>query len=718
MTTTYVDQRVSEAAKLKEDWYIDNANYWITFAKNNKSQQATIDNVNAANGIVDKKTYKYVLDPLSAANVKNKELPVTIRDVDFITPIREKNIGEFIQLPDNYSVKVDDPDITMKLRSDIQAQVNGILQQMLVNYMNQSGDTGVPSKDIPNPEELIEEIKRNVFDDRAIRASKLLEYINDKNDLVNKRIDAFIDWWSTEEFYFRLFEINNELVYDRINPINAFPILNDNQFVHQYSGFVIENKISIHKIKEYYDDRLTLKDQQYLNELLTTVTSNKSTINSDIVLDIYGNRAFSTDDISIARGVELSIQGANMYEHIVYFKTQVPRYILYKLNELGELIAEEVDSKYKANEELGDLEVRKEWIYEVWEQVVLGNLDATGIYLTPRPFPVQIYDDYGMVQLPVFGKYGVSSNININPIPKRIIPNLALYRIITLHIERQLAKFKGAVEIIPKSMLVGSDDKLDPREQMYYRLADNTIIYDDQAISPTLVASGYKIVGNDALGNYIKQLIDLKENIKAEAWDMANMNDSRYGNAPASSTVTNNKDNIYRAKLGSVLMLTVFNNAIGKMYESIIEYCKVIYPKGVANSYFNKSGKVVHFNIPAGELTSNKYGVFVSNSVKDDEKLQQFKDLGFAASQNGEFELAIKTIEADSTAEISKHIQEFNKLNKQFQEKTQAAQAEAVKADKEDTHQNELEAIKLKEDIITARDIKVAGIKTSKQTVS
>ena len=85
---------------------------------------------------------------------------------------------------------------------------------------------------------------------------------------------------------------------------------------------------------------------------------------------------------------------------------------------------------------------------------------------------------------------------------------------------------------------------------MFYKLADNTYIYDDSEVPTNVIQNGYRLVGNDAAVNYIKTLIDLRNDVKAEAWDMANMNDSRYGNAAASSTVTNNNQNIIRAKLG------------------------------------------------------------------------------------------------------------------------------------------------------------------------
>ena len=164
-------------------------------------------------------------------------------------------------------------------------------------------------------------------------------------------------------------------------------------------------------------------------------------LNTSEIVEIYGRKIFTED--KYADGVTVPIaKGRDIREVILYFKTEVPRYVLSKYNSFGEVVNEIVDKGYVVDVEAGDIEVKREWITEVWEQVLLGE-DYTGIYLKPKPSDIQEYDSKGHCKLPIVGKSGVLGNIYINPIPKRIISSLALYRIIVLQIERQMAKYKG-----------------------------------------------------------------------------------------------------------------------------------------------------------------------------------------------------------------------------------------------------------------------------------
>ena len=84
------NQRTSISTKETTDWKVSNIHYWFNVAVSQNDMKSVQDNIDAANGIVDSKTYEYVLNPLQAGGNKIKNLPGVIRDVDFITPIREK----------------------------------------------------------------------------------------------------------------------------------------------------------------------------------------------------------------------------------------------------------------------------------------------------------------------------------------------------------------------------------------------------------------------------------------------------------------------------------------------------------------------------------------------------------------------------------------------------------------------------------------------------
>jgi len=123
MRTQLPNQKVSDKEKQKPEWYIPTCDYLISkaIALNNKIEVKR--NLDAANGIVDYETYRYVMNPLSSSDNTLQNFPGEIRNVDFITPIKEKNLGEYINLPYVYHVKVNNMDVVMKRTKAVQDEV-------------------------------------------------------------------------------------------------------------------------------------------------------------------------------------------------------------------------------------------------------------------------------------------------------------------------------------------------------------------------------------------------------------------------------------------------------------------------------------------------------------------------------------------------------------------------------------------------------------------
>jgi len=720
MISNRPNQRVSISEKMKPDYYMNNMSYYLGVAISNNDKGITQDNIDASNGIVPAKTYNYVTKPLKGDENSNNNLPGDIRNIDFITPIREKNIGEYIELPSEFTVKVDDPNIVIRKNDEVAKIVRPVIEEAIIKEINRLQAESQGQQVDPNQiniKKLADKELEKWSDERANNVLKLVKSINNDNDLESKRLELFNNWWSTEECYIHIYVQNGSIFYEPISPLEGFPIDNGYEFVDDQEAFVIKRRLTIDRIEEYYSDDLTAADRKYIDELIRSANGDGYTVTAGMYEDIYGRKAFDNDNVEQSSNKKLNFSnGRDVSEAILYYKTQVERKILLYVNELGEQQVKVIEDKnFEFNEQLGHLSITKEWITETWKQVLIGD-EVSGIYIKPKPVEVQSYDAKGHNKLPIIGKKGILNGIYINPIPKRVISSLALYNIITLQIERQIAKFKGTVEIIPQGMIQG-DSAESTKGNMYYRLADNTILYDETQVDFNTVAQGYRLVGNDSASNFIKTLIDYKESIKAEAWDMANMNDGRYGNAAPSSTVTNNQQNIFNAKLGSVLSVTTFNNILTRLYNTIVNYSEYLYPEGISGSVFNNDGSVTYFNLDSGMLTANKYGIYMTNAVLDFQKLKDYKNFAFSAGQNGDFALANAAITGDSISDIRIKVNEYLEMKDEYeksvqqQEQAQAAKIhEEVLADKQNERLAKREDMITKEDMITDRMIELANI--------
>ena len=116
-------------------------------------------------------------------------------------------------MPDIFTVKVDDPDITFKKNSEIQEQLKPLIEQAIINKINEQQDTGVPTRDVGDLEELVNELVNSWYDDRATNAQHLIEYVKDYNGYDNKILDAFMDWWATEKVFYRVYNSNGEVYF-------------------------------------------------------------------------------------------------------------------------------------------------------------------------------------------------------------------------------------------------------------------------------------------------------------------------------------------------------------------------------------------------------------------------------------------------------------------------------------------------------------------------
>jgi len=117
------------------------------------------------------------------------------------------------------------------------------------------------------------------------------------------------------------------------------------------------------------------------------------------------------------------------------------------------------------------------------------------------------------------------------------------------------------------------------------------------------------------------------------------------------------------------------------------------------------------------DFTESRLGVFVSDSIIDEEKLKQYRDLAFSAGQNGELELAAKAINSNNATEIGRHIDEFMAAKRQFEqqvEENKMAMNQANIADKAEDRKFQMDKLVKEEELQKDRELAVANIKESK----
>jgi hypothetical protein len=674
----FPNQQCSRDEKETATFYKPTYDYLINKAinLNSKDKEKIKVWLEAANGHISNASINYLISPILDEETKKPigKLPGEIRDIDLITTVRERNIGEYIGLPYNVTVNVLNADSVLRRDLAVREEVNKLMQQSLINLLNEHfqkiSNQEIPEdSEPPNIEKFAKEFIEKWVDDRAIQGKHILELINTINDFDTKRLQSFFYWWCCEEFYTYREILNNEVYTHVLSPLEGFPIYNDEQFVEDFTGFVIKKEITLTKVKALYWNKLTEEEKRYLESLVRDSNGRYVAKGLWLASRVISNNQVSDIDYSLNKEMNFDVTDSSesLTEYTIIWRTQVPIKVRTFVDPLGIEQEEVVGNDYELDP-LFDTDIRTEWIEEVYIGKRFGH-ETSGIYLKPEPCDVQRYDKHTMSpKLPVGGKKGILRNIIQNPIPNRLIPYVIIDRLLCLQQERTIAKYQGYIQVIPQSML-NPDNTGTTNEKLFYIKADNTLIYDDTIVDFNTVAQGFRVIGMPAVENYLKVLIELRDKYKSEALEISNMNSYRLGDVMASTGKGVMQESIYRASLGNVLMITMFNAALERDHIADLEFSKIAYQDDIRSGYFNKKdGKHIYVNANIQEHRESDYGVVVENAKINEEKIKMFRDIAFNASQNGDTDSAIAAVDLDSVPELRQALKEISKANKQFEQ--------------------------------------------------
>lgn len=673
------DQRVSNSVKQSEKWYIPNCNYWINIAIGQNDKTITQKFLDAANGLVDKKTYEYVSKNYIDKIGEKATLYGEIRDVDFLTPIKERYMGEFINMFSNYQVFNNDPSVVLARNKVLANKVMAYCNQEIINKLNKNGfDIGQKTVDQDSLENIIDEVLNEWIDDITITTQKRLELINTLVEAKDKYQQCYFYWWACEECYTYREVYKGDVYLTIVSPLEYYRIDSGNRYVEDDDAGVRIYKMTIPQIIDRFRDELSDKELTYLKDIYTV--TNKFDF-PDGIVQIYNKANFAerksilnTNRDALINESKVWHKEVDVYHYV--WKTEIKQGILKYQDLLGNIVERVVDSDYEFDPSRGDIDIDWQWINQVWEGWRIGGCH-TGVYIKPRPIEVQRerFNNYSDCKLPYNGIVGLNKDNIRNPIPFRILPYLALYRIYTLQQERAVAKFKSWL-LFPESILSDSPD-MTTEERLAIANKDSFLPFDDTDASPNSLQS-IREVATASMNNYVQMLENLKQSLKLEAWEAANMNNARFGDAKEYAGKAVNESNYSQAMTGSVWSLECFNLFRQRDYIANIDYSKFAWIDGKQGSYVDpNTNKVIIVDLDGVSDFSSNIGIDIRNNSDVQNKLNMMKELAFSAGQNDQMEVAIEAITSNNINEISKNIKKAIVAKREYEMAMQKAQQEA-----------------------------------------
>lgn len=662
----FPNQRLPKAQK-NEKWIKDTINAII----NNSSFSGNVKGKDYArlrdfyNGVVKKTDYNYVINPYNSPEYKDK-YPAKIRNYNIIKPVVDLLEGEKTRRPQNLQVVCLNPD-AIDRKKEMQYQfILKQFQQEFINQLNQLGfDTGMSSKPTISPMDVQNKFNETYKDARAVLGQDIYDYLQWFLSLDDKYQEAFKNFaiYGTVVTYKepRFNDVEMEVInpeefdYDRSRNL---------RFIEDGAWAVRRTQMTLNQVVDKFHDLLSEDDLKKLEKRrgdnaeffpgffleLDSENLNIQTTDNDQLIYVY---------------------------HTVWKSLKKVGFLTY-IDELGQPQEMIVSEDYIFSKEAGDLEIKWEWISEVWHGYRLGK----DIFIGGEPFPVQrnSITNPSKCKLPYNGIIETSSIVELG------IPYQLLYNIFHFRLELSVAKNKDKILLMEMNTLPKKHG-WDEDKFMYTTDAAGFAFVDSTAEN----SNGEKVTFNQwavldmSLSRYISTQFELLSAVKNEWEESLGISRQRKGDIKASDGRGTTDRAIYQSATMTEGLFRRFDTFERKDVASLIDTAMTAYSKGKKASYIIGDDGLRTLEIEEGDLDGIELDVAPVNSTYAYENLQIMRQLSQAFVQNGmEASTLAQLLESTSMSKIKAKLMEVEKAREAYEASMEQAKIKAQQQQKQE----------------------------------
>lgn len=717
-------------SKKTEEWRKDCVDYFIGI-----SDIASSDNLpdrdelqsyyDLYNGIYNEKDLKYVTNPFD----QDDGFPATAQDYNIIRPKIDLLLGEETKRPFNY--------VVCRTSDIASSDVQNKAKQMLLDYMQAAMmaklgpeeqarfQEALQSGEIQTPEEIQKYITKDYKDIAEITAHQTLKFLYKKLDMQHKFNRSYLDALVGGSEYFYTGIRNGEPYTERVNPKEFTYANEDVEYIDEASWCVRRMVMSYSDI---YDQFYDILDEKQLDKILELV--------GQVPTSGYGPDKNPVDDYN---HIELKrYNSVNDYIHdegdiniIVYhvcWKSFKKIGFVTIINPETELPEEfEVDETYKVTGD--ELSVEWKWIVETWEGYRAGDDSCDEVlYFGMKPVEYQFMNGYNLnsSKLPYTGTTYSNANSKSKSLVAIMKPLQYMYIILWYRLELAIARDKGKLPVIditqiPKSMGIDVD------KWMHYMSALGVIF-----VNP--YEEGWDIPGREggkpsiynqwasvdaSMANTINTYIGLLDKIEQMVSELSGVSPQRQGAISSNELVGNVERSVVQSAHITEMWFWQHNQVKKRVLSMLLD---------VAKYTWKDTKKYLHYVLDDGTRTFlqiddnfpyEDFDIFVSDSTKDNQAIEQLKSLIQPAMQNGASLLdAAEIITEDNLNVIKNKLREIEE--KRMQQAQEAQQQEAQQQQQLVQMQNEVkeQELMLKEAELDLEKYKIDQDNATKITVA
>lgn len=684
-------------SKKNEDWQHSCVNYIIGegnvvsggMTKTRFGEMQTYYNL--YNSIFDEKDFKRVTNPFKV----DDGFPATPQDFNIIRPKIDLLIGEETKRPMNFRVVRTSQEAASELMEKEKQMLMQYIMAAITARMSEEEaaqfQEQLANGEVMPPQTIAKYMERDYKDVIENTAYHTLVYLKEKLNIDNEFIKGWKDALiaGTEIYYVGV--LNDEPYMERVNPLYfSYDKSPDLEYIEDGSWCCRRMRLPVAEIYDRYYDKLTEKDLNKLNEMLTGTPMNdngeKDPVDNfnSIQMHIYDNPVYD----------QKSRYCINVWH--CCWKSFKKIYYVTTLDEAGQPQVTIVDETYK---KVGtELSVETDWIVEVWE----GYRAGSDLYFGIQPIEYQhiSIDNPNSQKLPYCGCIYSNTNSRPRSLVSILKPLQYMYIVLWYRLELAIARDKGKVinmdiTQIPKSM------NITPDRWMHY-LSSVGVNF----INP--YEEGWNIAGREGgkpatfnqitsldltMSNVIAEYIQLMDKIEILAGTISGITTQRQGEISTSELVGNVERSVVQSSHITEPLFWAHNQCKRHVLNMLLNTAKGAWEQTGKKklSYIFDNGERAYLDI-ADKFYYEDMDVFVSDTSKDLENIRKLQQLIQPAMQNGASLLeAAEILTNDNFNIIKQKLQEMQKRQedqiKQQQEAEQNTQMQLQQMQNEQREQ-------------------------------
>ena len=611
-------------------------------------------------------------------------------------------LGEEITRPFSYRTVLINPEgvrMKMRLKDDmITKYFEAQLQDMMRTLQGLNPETD--PKELMTPEQIEEYFRTKYRDIREHYADNILKYLYKEDRLKDKKNDSFAHGLKSGYEIVKVGIKNGFPTVEVINPLNAFWHKSPETRYIQNALFAGHTKfMTLGEVIDEYGDELTdeqmeqLEGMQHGGQLDDKMRIPKGGALNSVLQSVNFNYEGSY-------GTDTSLYDISV-RHVEWVSQKKIGFLEY-IDDAGDLVTTMVNEDFnvpdyaekrkdaytnKTSYYFDGMKLTWGWIPEVWEATVID--DDMFVRMGPRKYQYRSIDNPHKVSLSYHGI--IYSAMNADPISlmDRMIPFDKLF-IITAHKLKQLiAKDRGQVFHFDLSMV---NPKIGLEKTIYYLNELDIDFYDplQNASQPGAYQRG-KITGATSRSNmqHILSYVNLLAALDQQISDIAGITRQREGWIASQEAVGNSQESISRSAVITEAVYFRPHEALWtEVLNSLVQCAQVaLADKRMVKQFILDDMSVAAIDLDPIEFANSDFGVYVSDSAKDNEIFRNMQMYAQALIQNDKVtsQELFEIFEATSVQDIKRAIiKGEQRRQKQYMEQLQAQQqAELEKSQRE-----------------------------------